>query len=341
MRLNEIDYLRPLLFIQLFFTHAFTIYTATSWTVPAGIESVEAYNWIARVSYSCMLELFTFISGYVFFFVYTRKKTNFRELVISKFKRLMIPSILFSILYYLLLMEHMDFNLNLINEIICGVGHLWYLPMLFGCFLIAYFIIDSKKPYILLFVLFFVSAFSRCPNIFRISQIAYYFFFFFLGVVVSRNRVFIIDYINTRKKAFLTIVCFCVFVLSLAVLLPLNIHLKSLTTDTWMKDYLLSALTRLINIIYSSIGIGFWYYISICLAHKLPQVSSIISQFNVLSMGVYVFHQFILMFLYYHTSLPRLCGSYLLPWIAIIIALPVSILFTYVFRLTKTGKTIL
>ena len=78
MRLDEIDYLRPILFVQLFFTHAFTIYTNTSWSIPAGIESVEAYDWIARVSYSCMLELFTFISGYVFFFVFIRKNIKFR-----------------------------------------------------------------------------------------------------------------------------------------------------------------------------------------------------------------------------------------------------------------------
>ena len=63
--------------------------------------------------------------------------------------------------------------------------------------------------------------------------------------------------------------------------------------------------------------------------------------FNVLSMGVYVFHQFVLMYLYYHTSLPTICGSYLLPWVAILITFPTSIILSHFFRLNRIGKYIL
>lgn len=48
MRLNEIEYLRPILFIQLFLVHAFTLYTTTSWEMPAGIENIKIYDWIAK-----------------------------------------------------------------------------------------------------------------------------------------------------------------------------------------------------------------------------------------------------------------------------------------------------
>ena len=178
MRLNEIEYLRPILFIQLFLVHAFTIYTTTSWEIPAGIENIKIYDWIAKVSNSCMLELFTFISGYVYYFVSLKKNMGFLRLVYSKFKRLIIPSVLFSILYYLLLMEPKEFDLSLLYEIICGEGHLWYLPMLFGCFLLGYILKNTKYPLLVLMMGVVVSAFSRFPNIFRVSQIVYYFFFF-------------------------------------------------------------------------------------------------------------------------------------------------------------------
>lgn len=338
MRLNEIEYLRPILFIQLFFVHAFTIYTETSWKIPTGIESVGLYDWIARISYSCMLELFTFISGYVFYFVSNRKAFSFGELFMSKFKRLLIPSILFSILYYLLLMERKVLNFQLIYEIICGEGHLWYLPMLFGCFLLLYFIKDVKKPCCFLFIALIISVFSRCPNIFRISQIAYYFFFFYLGVNICRYRESIILYI-LRGRVFIFISV--LLILSLTLLLPLNIRFKSYIVDTWLTGYFVSALTRFINIIYSSIGIAFWYSISVHISQMVTRVPECIKHFNILSMGVYVFHQFILMFLYYYTSLPDICGSYLLPWIAIGLALPTSVMLSYIFRLSKIGKLLI
>lgn len=339
IRLNEIEYLRPILFVQLFFVHAFTIYTVTSWEIPAGIGAVDLYDWIARISYSCMLELFTFISGYVFYFVSNKKEITFNGLVLSKFRRLIIPSIIFSMLYYWLLMKHERFSFQLIYEIICGKGHLWYLNMLFGCFLLSYFIKDVKKSFWFLCGALIVSVFSRCPNIFRISQIAYYFFFFYLGVNICRYRELIVKYIIRNKWIlfFVTIL----LVLSLVLLLPLNIQIKSYIADTWIVGYFIAALARFINIIYSSIGIAFWYVVAILISQKVAVVPKCIKQFNILSMGVYVFHQFLLMFLYYHTSLPDICGTYLLPWIAISIAFPASVILSYIFRLSNIGKSLI
>lgn len=338
MRLNEIEYLRPILFIQLFFVHAFTIYTVTSWKIPVGIVDISAYDWIARISYSCMLELFTFISGYVFYFVTKGKNTTFYDLFLSKLKRLMIPSIIFSILYYIFLIEHEKIDLILVYEIICGEGHLWYLPMLFSCFLLAFFIKETKKPMFFLLGALFFSSFSRCPNIFRISQVAYYFFFFYLGIFFCRYRTTIISYSNRNLTLALSVL---LLILSLVLLLPLNINIKSYHTNTWLGGYFLAALTRFINITYSSIGIVFWYSISLRLSKNILNVPKWIKQFNILSMGVYVFHQFLLMFIYYHTPLPGICGSYLLPWVAIIITLPASVVLSYIFRLSKIGKLLI
>lgn len=124
-------------------------------------------------------------------------------------------------------------------------------------------------------------------------------------------------------------------------MLPLNIQIKSYITDTWFAGYFVAALARFINIIYSSIGIAFWYVITVIISQKVVEVPKFIMLFNTLSMGVYVLHQFVLMFLYYHTSLPDICGTYLLPWIAISIALPTSVILSYIFRLSKIGKSLI
>lgn len=55
-------------------------------------------------------------------------------------------------------------------------------------------------------------------------------------------------------------------------------------------------------------------------------------------MGVYIFQQFILIALYYHTGLPRLCGSYALPWVGFALTVPLSFAGTYLMRKTRWGR---
>ena len=72
-RLSEIDVIRPVLIFLLILYHSFIIY-AGGWREPAGFEPNAAYWWIAKGSYSFMLETFVFISGYVF--MYQIKERN-------------------------------------------------------------------------------------------------------------------------------------------------------------------------------------------------------------------------------------------------------------------------
>lgn len=60
-----------------------------------------------------------------------------------------------------------------------------------------------------------------------------------------------------------------------------------------------------------------------------------------LSFGVYLFQQFILMGLYYHTVLPSLIGCYWLPWVGFVVALPGSLLIAYLFRKVRVGRLLI
>lgn len=55
-------------------------------------------------------------------------------------------------------------------------------------------------------------------------------------------------------------------------------------------------------------------------------------------MGVYVFQQFILIGLYYHSPLPSLCGTYALPWVGFAVTVPASFAIAYLMRQTKVGR---
>ena len=98
--LEEINIIRPLVIILLVLMHAFTMYGG-SWPKPERIEDVELYFWIQRFSFACMLEMFVFISGYLFAYQVCelKKKYFFLQLIKVKFKRLIIPCIVFSLFY--------------------------------------------------------------------------------------------------------------------------------------------------------------------------------------------------------------------------------------------------
>lgn len=74
---------------------------------------------------------------------------------------------------------------------------------------------------------------------------------------------------------------------------------------------------------------------------KQMKVFKMIVNLNTYCFGIYLFQQFILIALYYYTETPSLIGPYVLPWVGFIMALSVSILLSYYFRLTKIGKALI
>lgn len=55
-------------------------------------------------------------------------------------------------------------------------------------------------------------------------------------------------------------------------------------------------------------------------------------------MGVYLFQQFVLTGLYYHSPLPSLCGTYALPWAGLAVTVPASFAAAFLMRKTRVGR---
>lgn len=72
--------------------------------------------------------------------------------------------------------------------------------------------------------------------------------------------------------------------------------------------------------------------------HRKVELHYWLIQIGNLCFGVYLLQQFILMGLYRYTSLPKLCGPYLLPWGGFIIALTFSLLGAFLLRKTRVGR---
>lgn len=181
--------LRPLAIVLLVLYHAFIPYTH-GWAQPKNFQDIDSYWWIAKASYSCMLELFVFISGYVFALSFEKKKPTLKQVVVKKLKRLYLPSIVFSVIYLFLFVDYTKDSLRIIlYNILSGFGHMWFLPMLFWCTLLAYLIdkikIGTSCKIIILFCLTFASFF---PLPLRMGNAFFYLLYFYIGMVFFRYK---------------------------------------------------------------------------------------------------------------------------------------------------------
>ena len=142
IRLDEVTLMRCILALLIVFMHSFTCYNG-GWPEPEGFVDVPVFKWMSRFSFAFTLQAFVFISGYLFAFQRITSKRTGGHLIINKLKRLILPSILFSIVYFIIFYPYKGLG-NAVYSIINGCGHMWFLPMLFWCF-IGGWLLDQIK----------------------------------------------------------------------------------------------------------------------------------------------------------------------------------------------------
>ena len=315
------------------------------WPLPDGINSCRSYWWIQQICYSCMLELFTFISGYVYAFGCSCNGggNSLYSLLLKKTKRLIIPALLFGVFYFALFYSKNCFYLDALYDLLNGMGHLWYLVMLFGVFIIDYFLSsicekkNIKKIFQLVICLFIAIISVLIPNYFQLSKIAYFLFFFYLGKYIFIFRYQIKKYITIENLS----LSWTLYVSLFIVLVPVREGISSLVNcgDPRLNSLIVSFIRNLIVLIYSTFGvIAFW---ALFYKYSRPKHSKLIKWFNRNCFGCYIFHQFFLQFIFYKTQLPHLLGTYLLPFVACVITLILSLLFSGFCTKTKFLKDVI
>ena len=325
--LDEVSFLRPILIILLVLYHAFIIYDG-GWKEPAGFMDIPAYKWVAKCSFAIMLEMFVFISGYLW--AYQRetlsKKQSFLQTIVNKFNRLIIPCLVFSALYLILLNRDNQLKISVLGALE-GVGHLWFLPMLFWCFVFGYAIIHIKIKIVWkLIVLCAVAALSILPLPFRIGTSFQYLLFFMGGYYAWIYKEKIAQKLKS-KRILLWIIFVILFVCLSLIEEKLSTVLLVERTDMVSKAVYLESKVYM-RLLFSSIGVLALYLTAVQFTKKQPLNKAYV-ELGKYCMGVYVFQQFILQYLYYHTALPQTVGFMSLPWISFGIALLSSLLLTY------------
>ena len=334
--LDEISFIRPILIVLLIIVHCFTVFNG-GWPPFIGYSDCTSYMWLSRTCYSFMLETFTFVSGYVLAYqiLDLHKTTSLIVLVKKKFERLILPSIVFSFLYLQLFDNKGCVNFanggGTILLVFSGVGHLWYLPLLFWCSIVMWLVekirVSDKVKLIILLVLA-ILPFPFLP--FQLYRVAYYMFFFFVGYKVWQYGNSYRKNIKLKK----VIISWGVFAVIFIGLRLLTAHLVEMSeTAPFMAKIVLKMTSTSCKMVYSMIGVIAMYSTAVWFTNNYKLSKSYIN-IGSLCFGVYVYHEFIIKYLYYFSDLPIKVGHINLPWIAFGVTLVLSLL------LAKAAKSL-
>lgn len=339
----EVVFIRPLLIILLVFYHAFAPFSG-GWAPIDGFSEVKLYWWLDKLSYACMLEMFVFVSGFVFGYQVKTKgeeKLNAKTLFISKFKRLLIPSIVFSLLYIVLLEDIPQPVMRTVYDVINGAGHMWFLPMLFWCF-VGVWVIErlSLNHRLALLLLMILSTFSFLPLPLQLGHTMYYCFFFYYGYILQRKKIPFESKLYAKKTVVVLVVAFALLFPTLTLITKeVNGFLVEQGNRMIIKVLCLS-FNNFIRLVYSIVGIMMLMSIVGRLFYKRPslEIPHLIIEISGLCMGVYLLQQFILKYWYYHTNLPDILGVYWTPWGGFISTLFLSLVISYLLKKTRIGR---
>ena len=180
-----------------------------------------------------------------------------------------------------------------------------------------------------------MAAFSFIPLPLHLNKPLYYMLFFYGGGLFWQNSQKIHEKASISGTVIMWIlflVCFVVFNLAMEFFSEIRE-----STDSRMIRVALYSANNLLKATLGWIGITACYLSAVryCMEHNLSET---IIKIGACGYGVYVFHQFILVFLYRYTSLPQMTGSYLMPWVGFIITVVLSTTMAILIRMTSFGR---
>lgn len=342
--ITEICLIRLILVAMIVVHHTFAPFSPGMWEqiYPENIY-IGVYSHLSRICMIAVMECFSFVSGWIFGYQVLTKgelMLNPRRLLASKFKRLIVPSLVFSILYILILTPYLlqDPWLSAVL-VIKGFGHLWYLPILFWCF-VCLIILEKThlNHYWMLAILFATAIFSYIHLPLDFEKTVYYMFFFYAGYMLGREKLSFKKLTSVRRVGLIGLSLIAAYIFTDRILPNLLTNLNPALTEN-AQDYLIPTIFWLCKIIYSSLGVLFIVCLAECVIHTLKlKLSRFWIDLSTYTFGIYIFQQFILMIIYYHTPLKHYVSPYAVPWISLIITLVLSYFLSVGMRRNKVGK---
>lgn len=339
-RLFEIDLLRVICIFLLVAFHSFAIYTG-SWTEPHGTQHISAYYWFGKFCYSFMLPLWVFISGFLWGHqvIEKEKEQKFRQLVKKKAQKLLLPCYIFGLLYLLFTDKISSLTTpSGIFSFLSGELHLWFLPMLFWVFIISYLLLKIQiKDYVLLGILFLISIIAWNVKSLGIGGAFHYLLYFQLGFMTVKYKTNINVWCKSKVILYGLILAFIISFVPCTILLDYVTPEQVLTIGERCSSQILM---HIASFPIAILGIIISYSISIKIKNII-RGNIVIETLAIYGFGIYIFHQFILMFLYYETNIIEILGSFAAPVCGFVISFLGSLALTWISLKSKIGHQIL
>ena len=331
-RLYEVDVMRTIAIFLVVFTHSYAIYTGI-WVNPneSQVKITPFYIHLDKFLVAFRMPVIVFIAGYVFEYFRTFKNQTFKSLVWDKIRRLLLPTFLFGILLIFTFRPAnslFDFIVKLSN----GPGHLWFLPMLFWCFIIGFYLLQIKKYKLLILgILYFLGVLSNIiPNFFGISKGLSFLPYFYLGALFINCRN---NLVEMRSKFYLVLIALFLFI-SIFVL-NTYVFYDFLNREGIYFKTILSLATYVLR----SVGVISFFILILYFVNKgFIKDYDFYRKISKKTFGIYIFHLFILLTLIYKCSFYNIINNYITPFVLFIITSILSILFTGLFLKTRIGK---
>ncbi|WP_459186838.1 acyltransferase family protein [Parabacteroides sp. APC149_11_2_Y6] len=264
----------------------------------------------------------------------------FFKFIQNKFKRLRATSIFFGILYYsFYIYNENEFTLlDSILIILQGCGHLWFLPMLFWCFVVMWIICKYnilREVYVLL-VLYVISILPIPNLLFGLGNMCHFMFYFYGGFVLYKYRCFFEKYLYNVKPLLLSVFIFVLF------FILYNFYKEYMLCRyeylSFMNKTVVLVQSNLLRSIMASVGcIALYVYVYRIVYAEKYVLSNFLVKASSICYGVYIIHQFILKYLYYNIQLSAI-NNVILPWLILFISLVVSVLISFLLIKTKIGR---
>lgn len=300
------------------------------WELCDNAFDINMYKWISRFAYAFLLQGYFFMSGYIWAFQkeILKKNESFIQLVKAKSIRLLLPSLSFGVVYYLLFYKGAPISSES-DTILCfdslmyvlnGPGHLWFLPALFWCFVLTFLLNKVKlTPLLKLIITLLCALLPYLALPFRLGWTMFYIFFFYLGYFAFLKRDY---FIKLSAKVMYSWGGYLLFI-GIFILLY---SLKDALTTLIGNKYIFRTSSQMLEIVYSTLGLISFYLVVTRLSNKYPNLFKNITWLGSYSFSIYIFQEFILRIIYYKTEITVCLHPYIIPWFGFFVTLFLSVL---------------
>ena len=288
--------------------------------------------------YCSFLETFVFLSGFLYGESSKRKTETFSGLVISKFKRLIIPCVVWGIVYEIVVCEKSWLSLADLWTVVNGLGHLWFLPMLFWCFLFEFILKECHIGQNKLMIILAVVAILPYPALpFKLNTAFYYLLFFHLGFMANKNEI--IPKIQSFSSR-LNIALLCVYVLLFVggTIVRDWIDVPSIQSQLVKRPCI--SLCHLSRLVYSLFGVVAYIIVGLKISEWIRNKSRTKAMFSKIalnSFGIYLLQEIFMKVLYYQTNIGVSLGN-ATPFVCFIIVLALSFLCSSLLKKLRFSK---